>query len=210
VRRGFTLIELLVVVAIIAVLVSILLPALARARQGAQAVQCLSQMRQIGMAMVQYANEYDDVYPPSLSTTNRTYDWFIATKYLKGNAMLCCPIDGRDRAVPPYPRSYAMNDQRFSTTTWNNPDNGIRVDVFISEPSVVVMLCEWFQGYCESSGFVVCWGANADPVYGFPAPFYYPAYHSGSGNYAWFDGHAGSVPASGMGTDYWSWDRLQR
>jgi prepilin-type N-terminal cleavage/methylation domain-containing protein/prepilin-type processing-associated H-X9-DG protein len=56
-RRGFTLIELLVVIAIIALLVSILLPALSRVRELARSVVCLSQIRQIGMGSLNYADE---------------------------------------------------------------------------------------------------------------------------------------------------------
>src|SRR5438132_14343606 len=57
-HRGFTLIELLVVIAIIAVLIAILLPALTRARQQAQRVQCLSNMRQVYICSMRYANDY--------------------------------------------------------------------------------------------------------------------------------------------------------
>ncbi|NLX03901.1 MAG: prepilin-type N-terminal cleavage/methylation domain-containing protein [Phycisphaerae bacterium] len=63
--RGFTLIELLVVVAIIAVLVSILLPALSQARERARTVLCANQMRQLNLQIVQYAHEYADFFPQS-------------------------------------------------------------------------------------------------------------------------------------------------
>ncbi len=58
-RKSFTLIELLVVVAIIAVLVAILLPALAAARDGAKMASCLSNLRQMGLAIIQYTNNYN-------------------------------------------------------------------------------------------------------------------------------------------------------
>jgi prepilin-type N-terminal cleavage/methylation domain-containing protein/prepilin-type processing-associated H-X9-DG protein len=60
-RRAFTLIELLVVVAIIAILVAILFPVFARAREAARATQCRSNLKQIGVAMALYRNDYDDV-----------------------------------------------------------------------------------------------------------------------------------------------------
>jgi prepilin-type N-terminal cleavage/methylation domain-containing protein/prepilin-type processing-associated H-X9-DG protein len=63
VRRGFTLIELLVVVAIIAVLMAILLPSLARAREQAKAVVCGSQERQIGLAILMYTSQNDGMLP---------------------------------------------------------------------------------------------------------------------------------------------------
>ena len=62
---SFTLIELLVVVAIIAVLVSLLLPALSTAREAARAVQCAANMKQVGMAVHLYADDTNDLMIPS-------------------------------------------------------------------------------------------------------------------------------------------------
>src|SRR2546423_12269768 len=62
-RRAFTLVELLVVIGIIALLVAILLPALSRAKQQANAVACASDMRQVYMAMFQYAADNKDHLP---------------------------------------------------------------------------------------------------------------------------------------------------
>lgn len=59
-RRGFTLIELLVVIAIISILAAILFPVFARARENARRSSCLSNMKQIGLAIVQYTQDYDE------------------------------------------------------------------------------------------------------------------------------------------------------
>ncbi len=62
-RRGFTLIELLVVIAIIAILAAILFPVFARARDRARSASCSSNMRQIGIAAMMYAQDYDEMMP---------------------------------------------------------------------------------------------------------------------------------------------------
>jgi prepilin-type N-terminal cleavage/methylation domain-containing protein len=62
--RGFTLIELLVVIAIIGILAAILFPVFARARENARRTSCISNVKQLGLAAVQYVQDYDSKYPP--------------------------------------------------------------------------------------------------------------------------------------------------
>jgi prepilin-type N-terminal cleavage/methylation domain-containing protein len=62
-RRGFTLIELLVVIAIIAILAAILFPVFAKAREKARQASCLSNLKQIGVALMSYLQDYDERLP---------------------------------------------------------------------------------------------------------------------------------------------------
>lgn len=94
-RQGFTLIELLVVIAIIAILAAILFPVFARARENARKSNCQSNLKQIGLALRSYSQDYDERYPCYRFFDNIpgvTYSWRIALlPYVKNRDIFVCP-----------------------------------------------------------------------------------------------------------------------
>jgi prepilin-type N-terminal cleavage/methylation domain-containing protein/prepilin-type processing-associated H-X9-DG protein len=89
-KQGFTLIELLVVIAIIAILAAILFPVFARARENARRTSCLSNLKQIGLAVQQYTQDYDELLPQGLSNGESVFDVQLQP-YIKSIQMTRCP-----------------------------------------------------------------------------------------------------------------------
>jgi prepilin-type N-terminal cleavage/methylation domain-containing protein/prepilin-type processing-associated H-X9-DG protein len=97
-RKGFTLIELLVVIAIIAILAAILFPVFAKAREKARQSSCLSNVKQLGLGLMMYAQDYDETYMPtgyvipSIGTTVNTNWWrYLLYPYIKNWQIYLCP-----------------------------------------------------------------------------------------------------------------------
>jgi prepilin-type N-terminal cleavage/methylation domain-containing protein/prepilin-type processing-associated H-X9-DG protein len=116
-RAGFTLIELLVVIAIIAILASMLLPALSRAKESGKRIVCINNLRQLGMSLTMYADENDGLFPvrPSAASSLRWPEQ-LRDGY-KDVRLLVCPTDGPDPksggglagSADAAPRSYMFN-----------------------------------------------------------------------------------------------------
>ncbi len=114
-RRAFTLIELLVVIAIIAILAAILFPVFAKAREQARKTSCLSSQKQNGLAMMMYAQDYDETYC-MVTDWNQRY-----------------PVGGPDnwtaQLMPYIKDSYQMVEwgcpsARWTRSPWGRPDEG--------------------------------------------------------------------------------------
>jgi prepilin-type N-terminal cleavage/methylation domain-containing protein/prepilin-type processing-associated H-X9-DG protein len=103
-RLAFTLIELLVVIAIIAILAAILFPVFARARENARRSSCQSNLKQVGLGIVQYVQDYDERYPMyryagGTGNPGSAYGWADAIQtYVKSEQILQCPSE---KTAPP-------------------------------------------------------------------------------------------------------------
>ena len=106
-RSGFTLIELLVVIAIIAILAAILFPVFARARENARRSSCLSNMKQIGLGILQYTQDYDEKYPSRYYGAGggdavEYNSWRrVIYPYVKSAQIFACPSNPNN-AIPAY------------------------------------------------------------------------------------------------------------
>ena len=118
-KRGFTLIELLVVIAIIAILAAILFPAFARARENARRASCVSNMKQFGISMMMYSQDYDDRFPTVLAPNNSGAGYLMFDDalfpYVKSNQVYICPS-----AYSGNTRCYAFNPWIAGWTNYFN------------------------------------------------------------------------------------------
>jgi len=130
VNQGFTLIELLVVIAIISILAAILFPVFARARENARRASCQSNLKQIGLAIIQYSQDFDEHLPTKYNyyPTTGAYKlpngqpsgyqailWYMEIyPYIKNYQVYNCPSDSLQTYKGDYGSwfSYAINDRK--------------------------------------------------------------------------------------------------
>lgn len=202
-KSGFTLIELLVVIAIIAILAAILFPVFARARENARRASCQSNLKQIGLGIMQYSQDYDEKMPFSYLylTPGADLVWWEDTiqPYVKSYQIMVCPSQSSPtaytwaRPATGYPNPLMMS---YVANRINNipgsptpvmPDGSLPAVSIASfaEPATTILLAEAISGKSE----LVYWQETQSG--GCPAveACITDQRHLDGENYAWVDGH---------------------
>ena len=138
--KGFTLIELLVVIAIIAILAAILFPVFARARENARKSSCQSNLKQIGLGVLQYVQDYDERFPRIAATGTISAGWADRIQpYLKSTQLLKCPsFTGTTQNTDPFAVGYTSYWFSRSIDDPNSPGAGM-AQAAILNPTLTIL-----------------------------------------------------------------------
>ena len=208
-KAGFTLIELLVVIAIIAILAAMLFPVFARARAKALQTTCLSNIRQLALAFLMYASDYDETMPFAydyaddrssesawdyhIDYTTGTFSPGLIGPYTQAQEINACPMA---RTIESWGRPYS--GYGYNTTyVGGPPDEGKEPATLgeIQSPSDTVVLADcayWNIPFGGGDPFVALTNylrAPSDLYYGFIGPNVHFR-HNATANVAYCDGHA--------------------
>ena len=175
-RRGFTLIELLVVIAIIAILAAILFPVFARAREQARKTSCLSNLKQIGAAILMYAQDYEEQLPRTAvgacGNIATSYGWAdLIMPYVKNDKVFDCPTSivrmrlNTSINPPRFYRSIGGSPNNPNDCTTNGPiPGGNRTDYNYAVNAFSV------SGQSAANGFAGPWNTNILSLAAIPSP----------------------------------------
>ncbi len=205
-KRGFTLIELLVVIAIIAILAAILFPVFAKAREKARQSSCLSNVKQIGLAFMQYAQDYDERLPAgttSPAVPTLTW-WHVIEPYTKNTQVFKCPSHAAALSTSTtYSYSVPFNNLFWDSGAGTGP-RGAKLGA-IEYPGEALLL-----GDGETIAGAGCWyyyslkryalGTSGQTYNCIP----YPGRHNGGNNVGFCDGHAKWISTQTMLDRNWS------
>ncbi len=201
-RSGFTLIELLVVIAIIAILAAILFPVFAQAREKARQAMCISNENQIGLAIMMYVQDNDEVLPNRKNEPTVNWKTYI-NPYVKSHQVWQCPSDpyrGLDADGSSFPANYAANTdsgngnpllQPFIDCNgwWGGPCPSSATLAQLTQPSETVGVVEFEGAYSDYRVTTApYWGITWDG----PGSLMF-AGHNGHANFWFLDGHVKSL-----------------